>query len=824
MSVRNFVLLFILVLQPLNLGWAGTIREIINSNPSGADIYWGKSESNIDKTRLKTPHTRTIEASAWESWCYQVKKEGYHDSKIECRPKEAGDRRLFFVLKRNPESLLGYLERQKTSSKLDPADSLFDEAYELFEKAKATCKYPASFLRYGTSDREGIRLLEQAIEINPSYHAAYYALGLSFLNIEEFNKFEKCFLKCIELKPKHETAYSTLAYQYKKIKRYDESLRYYKKFLNVGNPNIWTYANIGDIYLEKKELENAEVYYNEMRNFADEVNITPGKYAKLFLLKGDLKSSWNELKKTTSSNVHYDLETLIYVYTPFLLKNDFYALISVGRIYFYSGVFEKAIEYLEKALDLNPIEFDQHYELGFSYQAGSEYQKAIKYFEKAIEINPNHYASHLKLGEIYGLNKSLAAIYNVEYDYKKAIQLLNKAIEINSTNADPYYFLAQVHHNANENYYAIREAKKALEISKEDRTYSLLGEIYSSQGENIKALEYYEKALNLIDNWFNKYNVVNSLIKLKEYDRSIVLLNESLAKDSVKYTSETDRFMLGNVYSKKGEHKNAISNYKMALELGPKNFDATFGIASSYFNLKNYDEAIKWWLKAVELRPNSSASLFNIGLSYFYEDKYENALKFFIKTLEKDNDNAEANKMIKTCNIVIESVKFPDKIKGLSYKENLIGCLAKLILCSIEYDKANNLFIEGRSETKYKEGKNIVSPKIYESLGYFEKLQFRIQSIPRQHGLINESVVLLKSAIAFRIKGINLISQGYYKKKSEYQGEYEKGLAKIKLADTDYTDFLKLLKRELKKHISEFGQYAINKTENDIVYYENKYK
>ena len=69
-------------------GCAGPVHEIITCNPPQADIYWGQTPSDLAKTGYKTPHSRTISDSSLENWCYQVKKDGYHDSDVECREEE----------------------------------------------------------------------------------------------------------------------------------------------------------------------------------------------------------------------------------------------------------------------------------------------------------------------------------------------------------------------------------------------------------------------------------------------------------------------------------------------------------------------------------------------------------------------------------------------------------------------------------------------------------------------------------------------------------------------------------------------------------------
>ena len=94
--MRSFFYLIVLTML-FSSGCAGTLQEIITCDPPQAGIYWGKTESQLKKTGYKTPHSRTISGSNWEPWCYQVKKDGYHDSEIICREEE-GYRYLDFQL------------------------------------------------------------------------------------------------------------------------------------------------------------------------------------------------------------------------------------------------------------------------------------------------------------------------------------------------------------------------------------------------------------------------------------------------------------------------------------------------------------------------------------------------------------------------------------------------------------------------------------------------------------------------------------------------------------------------------------------------------
>jgi hypothetical protein len=78
-------------------GCAGTVQEIITCDPPQADIYWGKNPEDLSVTGHKTPYSRSVYISEWESWCYQVKKDGYFDSEIVCRKKEPHHYLDFFL-------------------------------------------------------------------------------------------------------------------------------------------------------------------------------------------------------------------------------------------------------------------------------------------------------------------------------------------------------------------------------------------------------------------------------------------------------------------------------------------------------------------------------------------------------------------------------------------------------------------------------------------------------------------------------------------------------------------------------------------------------
>jgi hypothetical protein len=97
MRIKTFVYVIFLAIFHIS-GCGGTIQEMITCDPPQADIYWGKTPEQLAETGDETPYSRSRSGRAWESWCYQVKKDGYFDSDIVCRQEEPYRYLDFFLI------------------------------------------------------------------------------------------------------------------------------------------------------------------------------------------------------------------------------------------------------------------------------------------------------------------------------------------------------------------------------------------------------------------------------------------------------------------------------------------------------------------------------------------------------------------------------------------------------------------------------------------------------------------------------------------------------------------------------------------------------
>ena len=96
----------------------------------------------------------------------------------------------------------------------------------------------------------------------------------------------------------------------------------------------------------------------------------------------------------------------------------------------------------------------------------------------------------------------------------------------------------------------------------------------------------------------------------------------------------------GNDYAKLGNHKQAIEDFKKAIELNPKEGDFYRKRGASYFVLGNHNQAIKDYDKAIELDPKNASFYYSRGLVHFILGNYKKVIADFDKVIEFNAQDA----------------------------------------------------------------------------------------------------------------------------------------------------------------------------------------
>jgi tetratricopeptide (TPR) repeat protein len=389
------------------------------------------------------------------------------------------------------------------------------------------------------------------------------------------------------------------------------------------------------------------------------------------------------------------------------------------------GKFQEAIEYFEKAIELEPGHDKAYYYMGAAYEKLENYEKAIECYEKAVNINPKSVKSLSRIGLCYEkldeIQKAIEAYervikvdpklnnawYNIGINYKKlnksdkAMEYFEKSVELNPHDVEAWGHIVAFYLDKN-------DYEKAIEVCERagNEGYFALGTIYGKKGDFKKELECYEKFLVIYPNdkrvWNNMGTAYKDLGHKNKAERAWKIADqiESGARirdeDEVKELIEIVKYGgLDPVYKGKAANKaiergqqsrdpkEKINHYHEALglyasvanELGAAN--AMRRLAGVYRQQEEWELAIEMEKQAYEIHKKVNYDMFmgeeihNIGFCYFGMGKYEKAIPYFEESIEIHK-------------------KLDDKRRLGDSRFNLANCYKKLG----NYEKAIEVFEE----------------------------------------------------------------------------------------------------------------------------------
>jgi len=170
--------------------------------------------------------------------------------------------------------------------------------------------------------------------------------------------------------------------------------------------------------------------------------------------------------------------------------------------------------------ELTALDFDRKAIALFKNTQFSDPKKALEYLNKAIDLDPQYANAYVGRGLSYFQLK----------DYDRALSDLNKAIELNHSFPDAYNARSIVWNAKGEYNRAIKDCDRAIELNQRyAEAYNNRGLALKKKGEYKSAIESYNKAINLNLNIYQVYcNRGNALFAMKKYNRAIDDFNKAI--------------------------------------------------------------------------------------------------------------------------------------------------------------------------------------------------------------------------------------------------------------------------------------------------------
>ena len=269
--------------------------------------------------------------------------------------------------------------------------------------------------------------------------------------------------------------------------------------------------------------------------------------------------------------------------------------------------------------------------------------KALEYWNKALQINP-------KQANVY---KSMALLYMKKGQFDDAVEQFRKALEIQSQLPDAYCNIGHSLMMSGRPKEAIEALQKEIQISpNSDFAYFLLGQAHLQQKEYQKAQEYYETAIKINPRYTNAYYGLASacaklgdLEKAKEYSESFKKLKAQERKHlkgrKIKYDDfvETQKnaamtyINVGRMYRENGKLAKAEELLKQAAGHDPNNIVCFLELATLYQISKQPSKALQMYKKIRDNQPESAVSYLVIGILSAHLKRYDDSEEAFRKLI-----------------------------------------------------------------------------------------------------------------------------------------------------------------------------------------------
>jgi len=271
--------------------------------------------------------------------------------------------------------------------------------------------------------------------------------------------------------------------------------------------------------------------------------------------------------------------------------------------------------------------FEGYMKKAEEFHENKDYFNTVICLSKAITLNPKSVEAHFRRGLAFELlNKPEDALK----DYNKVVKMSPRMIHV-------YIHRAHVYLQTGKHDKALKDLETISKLDPKQKLYCLInaGTVYFFEEQFDKALEYYNRALNLepkdTDKGTIHQNMSTAYWKLGVIDKAL----ENGKQATILAPKSSSPFVaLGTIYATLKENDKALENFLRALELEPQSHVGLLNLGIFYRKMKQYDKAIEIFARAIKLHPTKTEGYFNLGILYEELRQYDKALEQYNKVQE----------------------------------------------------------------------------------------------------------------------------------------------------------------------------------------------
>lgn len=442
-----------------------------------------------------------------------------------------------------------------------------------------------------TGDREqAMDYVEQAIRVAKNQEDMVSAMQYKAYMLFTYEEYEKCIDSCDQVIKENERYFPAYLQRQEaayKLKKGQQVVDDYYNAINLYNGYYKPYLLAAQTFFYHDQYEDAKGVLDRAQEngveFSDNMKLYQVKILRNLAEK-------KEDRELPFSIIRGLLET---VKSPETDIEDLSEMeYELALLYWDDGDLDKAVEYLNLAIEKNPDRMQYHMVGGHIYLDKKAYKKALEEYNIASADYGESPSLHYNCGvcqEELGLKELAMECYKKALEYKEGYR-------------DACEKIANYYKDRYNRFYDKADFELALsyinrQLAVRENCYYLVerGRIYMSAYKLKEAIKDFEKALEYVENDWASYNNMGCCYKyMGQFEKAIQCLEKSVEC--------------------MGEDKSVLPYSNMA---------------DCYEALKQYDKAIECYEKDLELFPDRKVFRKEIGLLYQYMGDYDNALKYF---------------------------------------------------------------------------------------------------------------------------------------------------------------------------------------------------
>lgn len=286
------------------------------------------------------------------------------------------------------------------------------------------------------------------------------------------------------------------------------------------------------------------------------------------------------------------------------------SLMIMGNVLNRHGNATEALEFMNKALKINPRRADIYSTMGWLSIKQGEFHQAIEYYRQALNIQPHLPDTH----------SNIAHALMILGRHDEAIDELERELQISPDSAFAYFLLGQAYLQQRQYEQAQQNYEAAVKIDpKHAKAYYGLATVCTKLGNRDKAKAYSKK-----------------FTQLKAEERKYLSDRKSVVRDDFLDTQERSALTYieaGQMYLDAGNLRQAEELLKQATGLDPNNVRSFQELASLYQKTNQLSRALQMYKRIGEIEPANPISYAGVGMLSVQLQQIEDAERAFRKLI-----------------------------------------------------------------------------------------------------------------------------------------------------------------------------------------------